>query len=103
MYILIKADYNDADYVYTIRKTTPEELEKILPVITAIKNCKDRHNWPNGERDSDEQAPTELYPELTEDQIDYFDNVFVPCSENGIHTIKEIKIISIEKVLYGEV
>ena len=97
LYLRIKADYNDADYVTNFCKISKEDLDELKPIIKIIQ-AQCHHNWPQLEGVSD------LYKnKLTEDQIENFESV-IPCNPEGdfIHTIKEIfvyEVISKEKLL----
>lgn len=92
-YIEIVADTNDADYISSRTLVTDEEIEKIMPVIKAIKNFKpenkyDRHNYPDSKYCDDNVE--EIYGDI--DGFDEFQEM-VPYSEHGIHTITSIKLL----------
>lgn len=94
-YIEIKGDCNDGDLISRRCLITDEQIEYILPVVEAIKNCKESHNWPTLEWEDD--SPYSLYEGvLTEKQIDMFDE-FVPHGETGIHSIDSITILHVTK------
>jgi hypothetical protein len=95
LYIEVIADTNDADYITERTEITREEIEYILPVIKAIKECKAHYNWPKSDyRKSD---PYELYKDsCTEDQIEAFSEL-CPHGEQGIHTIESVNILEIAK------
>ena len=113
-YIYIKADENDADYVKSLNEITDENLELIRPLLTEIKNCSARNNWPAISEYRDCELHI-LYPNHfknnkevldDEDEDDEYDVVAItetakafeyllPYSEEGIHTIKEIKILEV--------
>lgn len=94
-YIEIKGDCNDGDLISERSEITDEQIEYILPVIEAIKNCQEDHNWPTLEWGDD--SPLSLYEDiLTEEQIDVFGD-FVPYGETGIHTIHSITILHVTK------
>lgn len=87
----IVADTNDADYVTEITTVTMQEIEDILPVIEAIKNCKKHFNWSKGEYARRDEMPDKIYAGiLTEDQIEMF-NDYCPYGEYGIHTIESVE------------
>jgi len=65
----IVADTNDADYITEITIVSEKMIEYIKPICDEIKKCK-RHNWPASEYV--DGTPGELYPMLTEEQIDIF-------------------------------
>lgn len=110
-YIIVKADTNDADYVMEKSEITDEQIEQLKPLIEAIKNFQPyqgftkrnndpwthRHNFPYGEfvrEDLGQKDAFTYYLEqgISEDVLDMFCSVFVPSSENGIHTIVSIEI-----------
>jgi len=113
-YINITADTNDADYISELNEISEEQLEKILPVIEAIKGFQPYdgklrhngsswrcfHNFPNGEclrEDLGEKSPEELYVEtglVTQEQLEAFYE-FIPSDEYGIHTIKHVKLLKV--------
>lgn len=110
--IKIVADTNDADYVTEVSKISDDELNKILPLIKAIKNFKPYtvkvrgtnwthgHNFPDGEysprTDLGEKTINEIYSEFSEETIETFRDL-VPTGEYGIHTIESIKIAPAKK------
>lgn len=118
MRITIKVDANDADYQELTSKITREELNKIRPLIKKIKKFKPykgiskeykleythHHNYPTGEvcrPDLGEKSVQELYPDITEDVFEIF-NEYCPYCEHGFHTIKSIEVFpntTIEKLL----
>ncbi len=99
-YIRIVADHNDADYVETFRPVSDEEMEKLLPVAQAIKEYGTSDNWPRGcycyRPDRFDPSVEEIYPFLTQEQIDYFDE-WVPKSEGNVHTIESITVMEISE------
>lgn len=108
--LIIKADTNDADYVFTHNVITPEKLEELKPIFAAIAAFKPYktkiegasrewshdHNWPNGDcyrDDLGEKTPVEIYAgTLTQDQVEEFEDCYVPC---GIHDIVSIKVLEV--------
>jgi hypothetical protein len=123
MYLLVRGDWNDADYVTEITQITQKELDRFAPLFKAIKNFKpykgfsdpehhksDRpplewthdHNWGVGEYgyrdDLGAKSITELYGELAEE----FDEGFVPHGENGsLHTIHAISVVTFKKQIFS--
>lgn len=105
--IKIKADTNDADYVMEISKISDEDLNKIKPLIAAIKAFKPyrtkkdglhwthHHNYPCGEHcprtDLGEKHPRDIYRGFDEDTWQIFENL-LPHGEYGIHTIVSIEV-----------
>lgn len=118
--IVIVADTNDADYVTeeTIVKSQSQIdlVKKFAKLIKSFKPYKGiafgqthlehDHNFPHGNgefyprKDLGEKTVQELYGDkLTQAELDKFLEM-VPFGENGIHTIKSIKIVKVvEKVL----
>ena len=95
--LIIEADTNNADYIISEYEIKPEELIKLQPVFDAIKAKRFQENWPCS--DYVYGSPEELYKGiLTQEQIDLFDDLFDdfrPYGENGIHTIKSIKVLEV--------
>lgn len=98
-YLIVKADYNDADYVTeesnldSIQKYCDYDvIDRIKKVVQIIKDCPG-HNWDfNSWRSS-----CDAYYEgkLTEEDKDFFQE-FVPSGgDNEVHTIESIRIIEI--------
>lgn len=109
-YLYITADSNDGDYVSQINKIDEDDLKSLLPLFEAIKNFKPysakgfthRHNWPHGDgeyiprEDLGEKPLYELYEGvLTSEQIDFFNEDYCPYGENGVHTIKDIRVLTV--------
>lgn len=109
--LIIVADTNDGDYVTEITAVDTETLDKIKPLVKAIKNFKPYigqyesydgtmrgtthdHNWPDGEclrEDMGEKNIYEIYSDFDEDVIDTFRDL-CPVDEYGIHTIESVKV-----------
>lgn len=101
LYVYVKADSNDADYVTTFEKvSTCEELDLINRVANAV--AKDpEHRWFTNERwdPLEGNDPVEIYKDyLSEDDVDLFNECYIPYDEYGIHTIEEIKLLHIESM-----
>lgn len=108
IYINIETDTNDADYAALLSKIDADFLQKIEPLISAIKNFKPykslsennieythNHNWPKYEclrEDLGEKNIYEIYSSIDKNLIDEFDDL-VPTSEYGCHTIKSIEVL----------
>ena len=95
LYIEIIADSNDSDYVTERTEVTSDIIGELLPVIKAIKECKNHYNWPNFDRS--DLSPCELYVKtglITEEQYDHFSE-YMPYIEGGIHSIVEINILKV--------
>jgi len=86
--LIVKADTNDADYIEGTTIVDETELETIKVVLAAIKAGRHSHNWPRHEYV--DETPEELYPELTEKQIDMFSDC-VPRGENGTHSVDSVE------------
>lgn len=104
--ILIRVDINDADYIMDVNKISEEDLEKIKPLIEAIKNFKpymskdsDGKEWKHYSNypikfvrdDLGEKNPKELYPEFS-DEVHEILSDLCPYGDDGFHTIEEISI-----------
>lgn len=96
--LVITADTNDADYVTETHKVTQEDINKLAPIVQAIKtrNASTRrgsgqYNWAVGELAGRREGPGVVYKDiLTEDQIEWFTEL-CPMGEYGIHTIESIE------------
>ncbi len=92
LYLEIKADTNDADYVTCRTIITQQQIDRLKPLIEAIKNNPDSHNWITSEYFSDDhKRPEDAYGQfgkLVEEFEDY-----IPYGEYGIHTIKSITLL----------
>lgn len=107
--IKVVADTNDADYVTSLSKISDKDLNKIRPVIAAIKAFKPyqslvdgkpwthTNNFPSGEyypqENLGEKSVEELYGAVAGggDAL-YLFQEYVPFGEHGIHTITSIAI-----------
>lgn len=108
--IEIKVDTNDADYLTQNSVITEEELNKIRPLIEAIKNFEPYkskstgqykldwthgHNYPHGEYaprfDLGEKTPQQIYPEISDEIHDLFQE-YCPYGEHGFHSIESIYV-----------
>lgn len=97
LYLEIKADTNDADYVHKRSEIDEELLEKFKPLIAAIeKNGKNHgHNWLTSDyRREGEKGPHEMYSEFGEELVDWFSDL-VPHGEYGVHSIRRIKLLKV--------
>ena len=91
-YIIITADTNDADYVTKKSEITDEQMELIKPMIEAIKNCEEEHNYETQDCISETEGADEIYKNVP--GFDLFDR-FVPSNEYGIHTIESVEILEV--------
>jgi len=106
------ADTNDLDFITTISEISEADLEKIKPLIQAIKDFQPYetndgymgsprqhdYNFPTG--DCLEGKPVEeIYPGFSEEVWEIF-HTFVPSSEHGIHTLETIYITPIQEKTY---
>ena len=87
-YIEIVGDTNDGDYVSERTEITDKEIEEIKPVIEAIKNSKEHHNFDTSEHQNGDAE--EVYGHL--EGFGLFEDL-VPYGEYGIHTIDSIIIL----------
>jgi hypothetical protein len=93
MYITVTADENDADYITKRTLITQSEYERIMPVIDAIValgKATKRQNWRNTE--PEDFYFTHMYPNIPEELLEHFNDMYVPRNEYGIHTIISITI-----------
>ena len=107
--LTVTVDTNDADYLVKVSQITQDELNKILPLINAIKKFKPyttkttgnykldwshTHNYHIGEHvrdDLGEKSVAELYPQFSEAIHELFQE-FCPYGENGFHTVESITV-----------
>lgn len=108
-FIFVEGDTNDADYVSKLtevkgfnfgnQKITKDQLISLVKKIGKILKKQGGHNWEDDLDYDSDNDPKILYKgKLTEDEIEIFQEEFVPHGENGIHTISEIKILEVLKV-----
>jgi len=83
----VVADYNDGDYLTEMSDITEKHLEKLKPLIKAIKGCDGDWNW----RDTDNQSGP--YVDFTIHELEDFDG-FLPYAPDGlhIHTVESIYV-----------
>ena len=95
--LIIKADVNDADYITNTENIDGETLELVKKVAALIAKKKSEHryghNWNNYESNQ-----AEMYPELTEEEIQWFDELLPYGTMDGdeIHSIESIKVFEIK-------
>lgn len=107
--ITITVDFNDADYNTKVSCISEENLERIKPLIEAIKNFKPYeatysgsglkwmhgHNYPCGENlprtDLGGKSPEEIYPQFDEATHELFREL-CPHGEYGFHTVVSVEI-----------
>lgn len=86
-YIMIKADFNDADYSHSINKITDSELKAIGPALKVLKNCK-------GSVEDFEviMGDAEEHDEDKFESLNLFNSYFPYAGDNEIHTIVDVQI-----------
>lgn len=119
--IVIKADTNDADYVTSETKVADYEeygedvvgmvkrVAEAIRIVTAQRKAKSPtgyinfHNWDTGCFRSDSESPSDVYAGLlSDDDIEFFNDIAPAGHGYGIHTIASIRIVEItdeERVL----
>lgn len=94
-YLYIKADTNDGDYVAELTKIDEKTANVIIPVVAAIKKCKQSYNFLYGDMHSHgEKTAEELYSGIMGYE-EFRDRC--PYGEYGIHTIEEVRILHVVK------
>ena len=99
--IIIKADYNDGDYVHGISiKRNDKQIEFLKKIANAIKIKTAEYsymcNWNRFHLSDSELSPEEIYKDiLTEDEISDFDS-WISSSPHGVHTIESISFLQVE-------
>ncbi len=90
-YLIIKADFNDADYSTAINKVTDKQLEDIKPGLAALKKCKgsvEKYQAMMEElEESEEESDVKKY-----DDLYLLSDLFPWAGDNEIHTIEDIQI-----------
>lgn len=112
--ITIKVDTNDGDYATEISTISDSDLDKIKPLIAAIKkfqpyktksesgmDWEHSHNYPYGEvlrEDLGEKEPRDYYHGVVSnnDVFDLFEDL-LPYGEYGFHTIVSIDVTPLVK------
>jgi len=103
--ISITVDTNDADYNTLNSEISEEDLNKLRPLIDAVKNFEpytvevNRFSWtfagnfPWGEycHDLGQKSAIEYYSDFDEELIEWLADL-CPESEWGFHTIKSITV-----------
>jgi hypothetical protein len=99
--ITIIADTNDGDYITAITEISDEDLEKIKPLIAAIKKKTEElrgtynsHNYDTSEYGDCDYA--EKYPNFTPNDHTFFQE-YCPRGEYGFHTLDSIEITPLVK------
>lgn len=111
--LTVVVDTNDADYRTQVSEISEADLEKIAPLIQAIKNFKPYrttsdglswphgHNFPQGEclrEDLGEKPVEEMYQEVvSDDTLQMFVEEYCPSDEYGFHTIISIEVTPLVK------
>lgn len=91
--IIVTVDVNDADYVSRVEKINDKQLDRIKPLIAAIKKFSDTNstyfNWPENPNAAN-TTPRDMY-NFPEEIIQEFE-CFIPYSEYGIVRVKSVTI-----------
>lgn len=98
--MVIKADPNDADYIYRTSDISEEDLKRFAPIFKAIKkrtkeieegggSGRGIYNWPEHERAREENTLQDIYKDIDPDLLEEFRD-YVPSDEYGVHTIESI-------------
>jgi hypothetical protein len=116
LYLKVVADCNDGDYVETLKEISPKNLEKLKPLIVAIKEFKPyttktedgemdwRHNnnYPVGDcqrKDLGEKSADEIYKGVVSPKIfEMWESEYLPQGQYGIHTIDTVEVIEVGKI-----
>lgn len=115
LYLEVKVDTNDGDYVTERNFITLEQLEQLKPLFEAvklfvpynieIKGIEYTHcdNYPfrecvrskRGQVSGREWYGKLIQNKISEDIINLFEGNFIPHSEGGFHTIKSITLLEV--------
>ena len=119
--IRITADHNDGDYITVINNITEQEWLIIKPLCKAIAdmdkilaadrkakhedNYVMKYDWNQSNYDAINASggrgyllPQELYPEITEEQFETFNELTPWCGEYGFHTIESVELCLIPEI-----
>lgn len=94
-YLVVKVDTNDADYIEGHFQISNEEIEKLKPLLKTIGESEEDCNYPYGNCVRDESGKDLYSPIVGEEVCDFFEDNFLPWSENGFHTIESIKVLEV--------
>jgi hypothetical protein len=108
--IEVTVDTNDGDYVSETRDISVKELEKIRPLLSAMKKFESYQvdgRWFNccypseEQREDGEKTARKLYPEISKKTFDIF-NDYIPHPEYGYGKFVSVKIRQVveEEELY---
>ena len=112
--LYITADFNDADYGNGLVVIDEETFNKFLPLIKAINAFEpyvrhsdfggvDYSNWESSRTDLGELSVEEKYPNISEELIDDFRDVFMSEIPSGMYCCEPHTIVSLVDVLTDEV
>jgi hypothetical protein len=112
--LFITADFNDGDYGNGLVVIDEETFNKFLPLIKAINAFEpyvrhseyggvDYHNWEGLQTDLGELSVEEKYPNISEELIEEFRDVFMSEIPTGIYCCEPHTIVSLIDVLTDEV
>lgn len=91
-YLIIKADTNDGDYIYSVNAIDDESLKKIKPVIYAIKNNKNDYLVANFRNlRNNEKSAEQRYSNIA--GFDEFNELVPFLDNNDVHTINSIEVL----------
>ena len=89
--IIIKVDINDGDYATSIHEISKKDLELVRPLIKAIKESPNRHNYEK--RECNKSGIREIY-KFADEVHDIFDDL-LPYCDQGFHTIVSVIVSEI--------
>lgn len=98
LYLEVKADTNDGDYVMKRSKISEKQLDGFRPLILAIKaRGKQGHNWAVNEYSS-AADPNEMYgDDFSAKTIERFSELVPTAEDPGVHTIVSITVLHVQK------
>ena len=108
--ILIKADWNDADYIEKITPISEEDIIIVEQIITKLLPFRKTERWDKGieygtEEVGERRKNSEYYIEeniLTEDECTILERYLPEGDDNypGIHTIVRVQILDEVKTIF---
>lgn len=99
--VIIRCDYNDADFVSEENDITLQEWERLLSILLKMKRVRKRY-WPGGVQCelgefSSEDARDKYKDTITEADFEFLET-FLPYHENGIHSINEVTLREVKEI-----
>jgi hypothetical protein len=98
LYLEIKADTNDSDYVTKRSEISESDLDRFKPLIEAISKNRGGYNWQTS--DYGDTPPEQMYHSFPPELIEEFNDEYVPYGERGVYSIDQVKLLKIAEEVY---